>query len=71
MSGRESSWVTESEPTHMEDLMVITRALTAANLVLIGQKPPAKHWELTPELIEQAHRACLSIQQCRRRTFFR
>lgn len=70
MSGRQSAWISESEPTHLDDLSVIQRALTAANLVLIGQKPPDKHWELTPKLINDAYLAVQAIGQCRRRTFF-
>lgn len=71
MSSRESAWLSESEPTHMDDLMVISRALAAANLVLLGTKPPMPEYVLTPELIEQANRAVRSIMQCRKRTLFR
>lgn len=71
MPSRESAWLHESEPTHMDDLMVISRALAAANLVVLGVKPPHPEYVLTPELIEQANQAVQSIMQCRKRTLFR
>jgi len=54
----------------MDDLMVISRALAAANLVLLGTKPPMPEYVLTPELLEKANRAVNSIMQCRKRTVF-
>lgn len=70
MPSRESSWLRESEPTHSDEIEVILRALTAANLVVMGQRPPDPHWNLTKELLDEAFKACNCIMECRRRTLF-
>ena len=70
MTHRETTWLAETEPTHAEDLVIISRALAAADLVLLGTEAPAPEYRLTPELMEAANRAVVSIGQCRQRTFF-
>lgn len=60
----------ESEPCHTEELFTITSALAAARMHLRGHKPPDSRWELTEKLLDDAERATLQIQQCRRRTLF-
>jgi hypothetical protein len=50
--------------------LTISSALAAARMHLRGQKPPDSRWDLTEKLLDDAERATLEIQQCRRRTLF-
>jgi hypothetical protein len=60
----------ESEPTHLREILVISRTLAAARMHLSGTKPPLEDWKLTGELIEEAERALNEIGACRKRVLF-
>lgn len=59
-----------SEPVFSREILLIARALAAANLVQRGIRPPSDHWKLTPELIDEAERALSEIGTYRRRVLF-